>query len=86
MKLLKKQLNYPTKLQNLKGGEADNNDPGNAKKGPSKIVSPMDKVNLLKLMTAETATVAITPKTVVDPSNPNVEPKKFNFFNGVNGA
>ena len=51
------------------------------KKVLAKLLAHMDKVNQLKLMTAETATVAIThQKTVVDQAILTLNLKKFNFF------
>ena len=60
-----------------KGGEADNNDSGNAKKGPSKIVSPHGQGEPVKVNDGGDGDSGNnSPKDSGGSSNLNVEPKK----------
>ena len=65
------------KVAEPKGGEADNNDSGNAKKGPSKIVSPHGQGEPVKVNDGGDGDSGDnSPKDSGGSSNLNVEPKK----------
>ena len=65
------------KVAEPKGGEADNNDSGNAKKGPTKVVSPHGQGEPVKTMDGGDGDSGDnSPKDSGASDNLNVEPKK----------